>query len=178
MQLLFQESAARFETVCRDDHGRGRHEQRWLRVSSELNDWAEWPYLAQVERSRASSEVGELVHTWQVKGETHQEISYLITSLSREEASPDRLLTLMRGHWGIENRLHWVRDVTFDEDRCQVRTKAAPQVMAAVRNITIGLLRLKQVSNVAAALRTLAGSPRRALRLVTSQKPTSRWIMK
>lgn len=159
IQLLFSESATRFETVCRTDTGHGRQEQRRLRVSSELNAWADWPHLAQV---------GELVHSWQAKGETHQETSYLITSLSREEASPARLLRLMRGHWGIENRLHWVRDVTFDEDRCQIRSGAAPQVMSALRNLVIGLLRLKRVRNIAAALRTYAWEPRRALQLVVS----------
>jgi predicted transposase YbfD/YdcC len=169
MQLLFSESAAGFETVCCRDAGHGRCEERRLRVSSELNDWTDWPHCAQV---------GEVVHTWQSNGKTHQEISYLVTSLPRTAASPARLLRLMRGHWGIENRLHWVRDVTFDEDRSQVRTKAAPQVMAALRNLVIGLFRLKKVRNIAAGLRTLAGSPKRALRLVTTPMPAPGWIMK
>jgi hypothetical protein len=169
IQVLFSDPEARFEAVCQREARRGRQEERRLRVSSELNEWAAWPSLAQV---------GELVHTWQVNGETHQEISYLITSLPRAEASPARLVRLIRGHWGIENRLHWVRDVTLDEDRSQVRTKAAPHVMAAVRNITISLLRLKKVRNIAAALRALAGTPRRALRLATSPNPASGRIMK
>jgi predicted transposase YbfD/YdcC len=157
--FFFQSLETKLEgTRLRDSHG-DRQELRQLRVSSELTDWAEWPRLAQV---------GELIHTWTRKGETHREVSYLITSLPREQAGPRRLLRLIRGHWGIENRIHWVRDVTFDEDRCQIRTKAAPQVMAALRNLVIGLLRLRKVSNIAAALRNLAGSPRRAIRLVTS----------
>ena len=61
-----------------------------------------------------------------------KELAYAVT----------RLLNLWRGHWGIENRVHWVRDATPDEDRSQVRTGAAPQIMAALRNMTISLLRL------------------------------------
>ena len=142
----------------RDRHG-DRREVRELAVSQELNAWAQWPYLAQV---------GRLVHTCRRKGETRRDISYLITSLSPEEASPRRLLELVRGHWGIENCLHWVRDVTFDEDRCQIRSGAAPQVMAALRNLVIGLLRRGGASNIAAALRTLAGQPQRAIAFVTA----------
>ena len=74
----------------------------------------------------------------------------------------------MRGHWGIENRLHWVRDVTFDEDRCQIRTGAAPQVMVALRNTVIGLLRLTGANTNAAALRTHAWHAQRAIALVAT----------
>ena len=155
--LLFQEPSPNLETTRQRDYHGDRQEVRQLRVSSDLNEWAEWPFLAQV---------GELIHTWQRKGETHQEVSCLITSLPRQEAKPCRLLKLIRGHWGIENRLHWVRDVTFDEDRCQIRSGAAPQVMAALRNLVIGLLRRKGVRNIAAALRAHAWEPSRALRLV------------
>lgn len=124
-----------------------------------MNDWADWPHLAQVAR---------LVTHVTKRGVTTYETHYLITSLPPEVASPKRLLRLMRGHWEIENRLHWVRDVTFDEDRCQVRSGAAPQVMAALRNTTIALLRCIGASNIAAALRTHGGHPHRALALVTA----------
>lgn len=139
-------------------HG-GRLEVRELVSSAELNEWAEWPHLAQVAR---------LVSHRTEHGQTTQETRYLITSLSVEEAPPRRLLHLSRGHWGIENRLHWVRDVTFDEDRCQVRTGAAPQVMAALRNTVIGLLRCEGATNIAAALRSYAAHPERALALVAT----------
>ena len=62
-------------------------------------------------------------------------------------------VTDSKGHWHIENRVHWVRDVTFDEDRSQIRAAAAPQVMAAFRNLTTTLIRRAGHSNVAAALR-------------------------
>ena len=80
-------------------------------------------------------------------------MSYAISSLPATDADARRLLSLSRGHWGIENRLHWVRDVTFDEDRSQVRTGAAPQVLAGLRNLVISLVRRAGHSNVAAALR-------------------------
>ena len=71
-----------------------------------------------------------------------------------------------RGHWGIENRVHWVRDVTFDEDRSQVRTGSAPQIMAALRNLTISVIRLAGETNIAAALRRHAVHPSRPLALI------------
>ena len=144
-------------TVQRDRHG-DRSELRELAVSEALNEWAAWPHVAQV---------GRLVHTWRRRGETKTQTSYLLTSLPADQASPQRLLHLIRGHWGIENRLHWVRDVTCDEDRCPVRSGAAPQVMAACRNLVIGLLRRRGADNIAAALRTCASHPERALALVT-----------
>jgi hypothetical protein len=76
-----------------------------------------------------------------------------VTSLAPTQASPARLLALVRAHWTIENRLHWVRDVTFDEDRSQIRRGAGPQVMATLRNLAISLLRLAGASFIAPALR-------------------------
>ncbi len=103
-----------------------------------------WPHVQQVcrlERQRTT------------KGKKQVEVSYVISSLPAAEAGARRLLALSRGHWGIENRVHWVRDVTFDEDRSQIRLGAAPEVMAALRNLVIGLVRRAGHSNVAAALR-------------------------
>ncbi|HZA81860.1 MAG TPA: transposase [Actinomycetes bacterium] len=79
------------------------------------------------------------------------------------QASPARLADLLRGQWAIENGLHWVRDVTFAEDGSQVRTGAAPQVMACLRNLVIGALSRAGPVNVAAALRRHARDPRRPL---------------
>ena len=72
----------------------------------------------------------------------------------------------MRGHWHIENRSHWVRDVTFDKDRSQVRIGNIPQVMAALRNTAIGLMRWAGETNIAAACRMFAAKPRLALKLI------------
>ena len=92
---------------------------------------------------------------------------YLITSLSVDKASPERLLALNRGHWGIENRLHWVRDVTFAEDHSQIRTGAGPQMMALLRNLAISLVRLRLETRwIAQAVRDLAARPHLALAIV------------
>ena len=81
-------------------------------------------------------------------------------------ASPARLLALNRGHWGIENKVHRVRDVTFDEDRSQVRKGTAARAMASLRNLAISLLRLAGATNIAAAVRTCAARVRRVVRLI------------
>ena len=96
-------------------------------------------------------------------GEVSQETSYAITSVGPERASAEELIKVWRGHWEIENRLHWVRDVTFDEDRSQVRAGHIPQVMAAIRNAAISVMRLKGVNNIAAACRRYADQPSLAL---------------
>jgi predicted transposase YbfD/YdcC len=88
---------------------------------------------------------------------------YAITSLPFELARPARLADLLRSHWTIENGLHWVRDVTFAEDASQVRTGAAPNVMAVLRNLVIGVLSRAGPVNVAAALRRHARDPARPL---------------
>ena len=94
------------------------------------------------------------------------EVAYGVTSLRPEQATPERLLALVRGQWQIENKLHWVRDVTFDEDRSQVRCSNILHVMAALRNTAIGLLRCAGHSNIAAACRRLAVQLLQALALI------------
>jgi hypothetical protein len=120
-----------------------------------------WPHLAQVcrvERQRVHLDTGL----------TQREVTYAITSRAPERADAARLLAALRGHWGIENRLHWVRDATFDEDRARIRSGAAPQATAACRNLAIALLRRAGHANIAAACRTYAGRPRDAVALVAS----------
>jgi hypothetical protein len=90
------------------------------------------------------------------------EYAYGVTSLTPQRADPARLAQLARGHWGIENRLHWVRDVTYDEDRSQLRTAAAPRVLASLRNLAISALRAAGATNIAKALRYIARDPTRA----------------
>jgi predicted transposase YbfD/YdcC len=96
-------------------------------------------------------------------GKTRHDGAAIITSLSPQQASPERLLELARGHWSIENRSHWVRDVTFDEDRSQVRTGQGPRMMAILRNLVIALLRLLGFASVPHGLRHFAQRPRLAL---------------
>ncbi len=82
------------------------------------------------------------------------EVVYAICSAAFEQARPDMIATWLRGHWGIEDRVHWVRDVTYDEDRSTVRTGTAPQAMATLRNTAINLHRLAGATNIAEACRT------------------------
>jgi predicted transposase YbfD/YdcC len=96
---------------------------------------------------------------------TH-EVVYGVTSLSAEAASPARLLALARGHWSIENRSHWVRDHTFDEDRCRARRGRGAWMLAALRNLAIGLLRLAKANSIAAGVRSCAQVVTRAMRLL------------
>jgi predicted transposase YbfD/YdcC len=96
-----------------------------------------------------------------------RETVFCVTSLSSEKGDATRLLQLNRGHWSIENRLHYVRDRTFDEDRSQVRKRAAPHMMASLRNLAIGLLRLAGAStNIAAAARFFMRNTERAMELL------------
>jgi predicted transposase YbfD/YdcC len=90
-------------------------------------------------------------------------VVYAVTSLTFAQASPARLADYLRGHWAIENGLHWVRDVTFAEDSSQVRTGAGPHVMATLRNLAIGVLSRAGPVNLAAALRHHARDPARPL---------------
>ena len=86
-------------------------------------------------------------------GKKSTEIVYAITSRPRATASAKKLAAFIRGHWSIENRVHYVRDVTFDEDRSRVRTADAPRVLASMRNLAIGVLRLAGTTNIAQGLR-------------------------
>lgn len=139
--------------------GHGRVERRRLTASPPPPGCSDWPGLRQVyriERTVARKRTGA----------RRQEVAYGITSLPPGRADAARLLGYARWHWHIENRSHWVRDVTFDEDRSQVRAGGIPQVMAALRNTVIGLLRSAGERNIAAALRRLAGQPTAAMALI------------
>lgn len=124
-----------------------------------------WPHLTQicrVERQRV------VVGTGGVVTKETREVSYYVTSLPAVRADAGALAHRIRGHWGIENKSHWVRDETFGEDACQTRTGAAPQVRAACLNLVIALLRRAGATNIAASLRTYAARPACAVRLVAT----------
>jgi predicted transposase YbfD/YdcC len=95
-----------------------------------------------------------------------KEVVYGITSLTTKEATLTQLASIVQGHWGIENLIHYVRDVTYDEDRNQVHTQSGPQAMATFRNIALGLVRLTGFPKIATALRHLGANPLRALALL------------
>ena len=148
---------------------RSRHGDRWetrqLRVTEALSEYLkeclDWPGVRQVCQVRRRVEQ---------KGQTTIETRYAITSLGAE-SGPGKLLEYVRGHWGIENRLHYVRDVTLGEDASRVRSGAAPQVMAAFRNVALGLLRSIGESNIAAAIRRIGWPPGQALAILGLANP-------
>lgn len=113
-----------------------------------------------------AQQVAQLRRTVTTKGKTTVEVVYLITSAPFTDCPPERLADWVRGHWGIENRLHWVRDVTFGEDASRVRTGDAPHVMASLRNIGLNLLRIHGVVNIAAELRTRYRFPDQTIKIV------------
>jgi len=157
--LLFAQPpwGEQFAAVCQKGRHGDRQEVRQLWASTALNDYLDWPYLQQVccvERTRTR------------KAMSSQETAYAITSLSPAKARAPELLQVWRGHWAIENKLHYVRDVTMREDASQVRTGSAPEVLAALRNLVVGLLRRAGVTNIAAALRHYSYQPKEVLVLL------------
>ena len=150
---------ARCTAAATLDLGHGRIEQRELSTSDVLRGYSDWPGLAQVFRLERQVIIKKT-------GEVRQEVVGGVTSLAPERADAARLLALVRGQWHIEHHSHWVRDVTFDEDRSQVRCGNIPQVMAALRNTVIGLMRWAGYTNMAAACRRFAAQPTAGLHLI------------
>ena len=161
--LLFTESAVVADTITTAQtvnlHG-DRIEVRRLQASTALTGYCDWPGLQQVFRL-------ERHVRRKTTGAPTDQVVFGISSVAPKRADADGLLAITRGHWGIENRLHWVRDVDFDADRSRVRCGAAPQVMAAIRNLAIGLLRLTGYQCLAAALRHFALHSSEAIQLIT-----------
>jgi predicted transposase YbfD/YdcC len=141
------------------DLGHGRIAQRHLTTRAALVGYSAGPGLAQV------FALGRHVR-FPKTGKERVEVVYGVTRLHSERATPERLLALVRGQWQMENKSHWVRDGTFDEDRSQVRCGNMPQVMAALRHTAIGLLRYAGYANIAAAGRRLAAPPLQAWALI------------
>jgi predicted transposase YbfD/YdcC len=111
-------------------------------------------------------QVFELERVRVLKDKTTVEVVHGITSLGRPSAGAQRLLGLVRGHWGVENKLHYVRDETLGEDRCRVRTGSSPQVLAAIRNVAVHLLEGVASAGKAAATRRFAVHPQEAFALL------------
>lgn len=141
------------------DKGHGRLETRTLEASNILCDYLDWPGVGQVMRRRCK-------RVNLKTGEVSIQTTYGITSLPWSQVDAAQLEALWRAHWTIENRVHYVRDVTMGEDACQTRTGHAPQVLAALRNIILSLLRWKGWKNIADALRYYAACFRRSLELI------------
>jgi predicted transposase YbfD/YdcC len=141
------------------DSGHGRIEERHLTVSSELSVYSDWPGLQQVFQLHRKT-------TFKKTGEKREETVYGVTSLTPQEADASCLMGIIRRHWHIENKSHWVRDVVFGEDGSQVHCGNAPQVMAALRNTVIGLIRSAGMNGITDACLKFAAQPRLALELM------------
>lgn len=140
------------------ERGHGREEQRSYKIVTVARG-LRFPYAQQaIEVTRLRRVIG--TEEWSI------EVVYAICSLPCEQAPPRLLASWIRGHWAIENKVHYVRDVTFDEDRSTVRAGHGPQVMATLRNVVIGLHRRAGQSNIAQACRRLAANPHHAVDLV------------
>lgn len=111
-------------------------------------------------------QIAQLRRTRTIKGKKTVEVVYVITSMTSTDATPTQIATWVQGHWGIENRLHWVRDVVYDEDRSTVRTGNAPRVMATLRSTAISILRLAGTTNIASATRHHARDAKRPAELL------------
>ncbi len=140
----------------RREHGHGRTERRTLKLTSVAKGLA-FPHAAQAI---------QVVRRRKLNAKWSRETCYAVTSLTVTQASHAQLAAIIRGHWGIEDRLHWVRDIDFDEDRSQVRTASGPRIMASLRNLAITILRLAGATSIAAALRHHARRPARPLRTI------------
>ena len=148
-----------FETAQQTNKGHGRLETRTITVSSQLKDFLDWPYLEQVfklERRFVSFKTGLI----------QQQIEYGFTSLTREEITPLQLLNKTRSYWGIENGLHYRRDVTLREDYTRMTKGKAGQAMACLNNLILGiLLSKKKYRSIPAARRYFSAYPAEALDL-------------
>ena len=162
LKRLFADPALVADTGASVRHfakGHGRLEIRRLWSSTGLVGYSDWPGLAQalcVEREVTRLNTGEV----------RRERAYAVTSLGSERAKAGVLLALWRGHWGIENQLHWVRDVGFHEDRSAARVGGVPHGLAVLRNTAIGLLRAHGHAAIATSRRALAHHPDAAVALL------------
>jgi predicted transposase YbfD/YdcC len=155
----FSSASMTFPTARSVEKGHGRLESRTIQVSSALRGYLNWPYAEQVFKLER--------HTRRMKDgrETHQTV-YGITSLTAKEARPERLLALVRQHWGIENGLHYRRDETLREDWCHLRTGQAARAMAIINNLVLGLLLRHGCKNVPQKRRYYDAFPGKALHLI------------
>ena len=141
------------------EKGHGRREVRKLHTSAEMNEYlaAQWEGVAQV--FQIEREIGRA-------GKVSREVVYGLTSVPGEEAGAEKVLSLVRAHWHLENRVHWRRDVTLGEDGCQVKQGKAAQVLASLNNGVLMLMDHLGVENVKAQMREFAAQPLAAVALL------------
>ncbi len=149
------------------DCSHGRRVRRTIKAVA-TPDWIDFPGASQVLQVRRT----RTTHTRGKNSKRSTEVVYLICSIPPEQAPPEQVAAWIQGHWAIENRLHWVRDVTYDEDRHQLRTGSGPQVMATLRNLAISLIRTIYddpiTTGIASANRAMTRKPTKAIKLLTT----------
>ena len=156
---LHVENEATLQTYTDREDVKGRRATRTLTVSTLLTQHTDWPGLQQVYQYTTHQKQKST-------GIITRHVQYGITSLTPERASAADLLKLRRKHWSIENKLHWVRDAVFREDASSVRTGVLPQVMAAMRNTAISVLRFTGHTQITDALQLFAAKPILAVKLI------------
>lgn len=144
------------------DKKHGRIEHRQLSATHRLPLSLSWP---------GAQQICVITRTRKLRGQTTTEVVCALTSLSPSRANAADLLRYSRQHWGIENRLHYVRDVTFGEDASTVRVGTLPHTLAAFRNTALSLLRSTGAPNLAAKIRDLSCHAPDALSLILSPPP-------
>lgn len=148
-----------FESAQTNEKQAGRIETRQITVSSLMNDYLDWPCLGQVFKL-------ERRFTALATGKVEVEVQYGLTSLTRKKANPERLLSIVRSEWGIENGLHYRRDVTFQEDQTRMIDKKMGRAMAIINNLVVSMLNNQGFSNHAKARREFNAFPDKALELI------------
>jgi predicted transposase YbfD/YdcC len=153
------------EASSKTEHGRVERRELWALSDPELNSYVgssgdvgkPWPHVRQICRVKRCRKLKDKVET---------EVSYAVTSIPPQRADAERLLRDQRSYWAIENRLHYVRDVTMGEDACRTRTGSGAQALATVRNLVVSLLRRAGFTNVAAGIRECAWCAQDAVALI------------
>lgn len=166
IELLFRDRGApHFIHTTSGEHGRIETRRIWC--ASSLNAYLDFPHTGQVfliERERIEKKTGETSH----------DIAYGITSRTPEQASPEQVLRINRGHWCIENSCHYTLDWNYDEDRGRIRTGFGPENVSRLRRFAIGVIKSSTHHGVAQTIRRLCRSPRLVfdyLRMTTNSLP-------
>jgi predicted transposase YbfD/YdcC len=162
LATYFADPHAQFQQAETIDRQRGRVERRTIRVSAEMCSYLH-------AGSPGVTHVAQLTRTRTHKDQTTVEVVYLLAILPPGSDGPQSLLALSRGHWGIENCLHYVRDVTFAEDRSRIHTGHAPQLLAACRNLAITRIHRSGSSHIAASRRAFSYHPRHVFDLLLAR---------
>ena len=147
LQIYFQDRKEP-DFVLYDPPDHGRIETRKIWTTSELNSYLDFPHVGQaflVERESIDKKSGKYSH----------DFAYCITSRTPEQANPETVLRINRGHWSIEDSCHYIIDWNFDEDRSRIRTGYGPENVSRLRRLAVSLIKSKKVRSVAQKMRRL-----------------------